>query len=126
VSKVEKHPVAFGGFSDIWSCVLERSSYLSLRGDTTDDDFDELEMNGDPMVAVKAVRIHAGADEDGVRKCKVWLSRISTRPRHNPARTEVISRNGGLETAQTSEHSSAIWCHVWLWSLTRIGLPLDG
>ncbi|KIJ19321.1 hypothetical protein PAXINDRAFT_96726 [Paxillus involutus ATCC 200175] len=70
VSKVEKHPVAFGGFSDIWSCVLERSSYLSLRGDTTDDDFDELEMNGDPMVAVKAVRIHAGADEDGVRKCK--------------------------------------------------------
>ncbi|KAF8836871.1 kinase-like protein [Paxillus ammoniavirescens] len=70
VSKVEKHPVAFGGFSDIWSCVLERSSYLFLRGGTADNDFDELETDDDPMVAVKAVRIHAGADEDGVRKCK--------------------------------------------------------
>ncbi|KAF9220662.1 hypothetical protein BS17DRAFT_311708 [Gyrodon lividus] len=70
VCKVEKHPVAFGGFSDIWSCLLDRSSYLSLRGDDTDDDFDELEGGDFVVVAVKAVRVNAGADEEGARKCK--------------------------------------------------------
>ncbi|KAF9230220.1 hypothetical protein BU15DRAFT_31013, partial [Melanogaster broomeanus] len=68
VRKVEEHPVAVGGFSDIWSCELDRSSYLFLLSDDRDGVLDGLRERSLIPVAVKAVRIHSGSDEDGARK----------------------------------------------------------
>ncbi|KIJ67424.1 hypothetical protein HYDPIDRAFT_108191, partial [Hydnomerulius pinastri MD-312] len=68
VCKLSEHPVAFGGFSDIWSCTLDRRSSVMVFHREEEDDRDHRSVN--PAVAVKAVRIHADGGEDIAKKCK--------------------------------------------------------